>query len=636
MGYEEDLSADNVSALGDTKHLRAHDRIEPVVKDILAGQVPQPPYVASSLAVPVERVRTLGMSDAAAAAAAAALVEENDLGGTIEFDAGRDYDLAGWHIEPAWAEDRWIVLDGQHSARLHWTQDRGTPTPRARALATGGTLGPGNYSYRLGLVTLAGEVMAGRRAQWQVYAGTTGSVVLTWDLPVFCRGSAVVGVKIYGRTRGAELLMATLGLVSTWTDTGAVTPAGALPAGAGLMSYAIDPTGPGCPVILKHLTAIGPVTSFVKGQAPSHMGLINLKSRGFIDGVATRGWTTAANFPGDHAHARRLKASGGYYGVSCFDAVTGHDNVLEECQLDGNMKAPIGIDTGSFLGGVLRGGHLGVSPFGGVFIEAGAKVKPPEHPNAGEATPSISKLLIDSTSAEAGAAGYLWDDNYNAIVAGVTLRDNGNWSLNSANAEAGQAPVVALFRASQILNWRIESQAGLGLSDPPVPPVWFDAGYLSDVTWAHCNIPLSLIGQVANYDVSYDTIAMRIQHSHFVGTLYRPIAALALGQLVELNASGDATPHVAGPIEGVALHAVNAYNSTTQRRGVVVATEGERIPLLTTVGAVVAAGDVLVANPADPSRVIKTTAAGQAIIGRAAAAASGGTVLAYLRMRGIT
>jgi hypothetical protein len=55
---------------------------------------------------------------------------------------------------------------------------------------------------------------------------TTGSVVLTWAAV-----TGATGYKVYGRTAGAELLIATLGAVLTYTDTGSVTPSGALPAG---------------------------------------------------------------------------------------------------------------------------------------------------------------------------------------------------------------------------------------------------------------------------------------------------------------------------------------------------------------------------------------------------------------------
>lgn len=79
---------------------------------------------------------------------------------------------------------------------------------------------------------------------------TTGSVVLNWPAV-----TGATGYKVYGRTVGAELLMASLGAVLTYTDTGSATPSGALPPGGFATTvtnagdYASEPTltvtGPG-------------------------------------------------------------------------------------------------------------------------------------------------------------------------------------------------------------------------------------------------------------------------------------------------------------------------------------------------------------------------------------------------------
>lgn len=54
---------------------------------------------------------------------------------------------------------------------------------------------------------------------------TSGGVVVNWGAV-----TGATGYKVYGRSTGAQLLIASVGAVTTYTDTGSVTPAGALPA----------------------------------------------------------------------------------------------------------------------------------------------------------------------------------------------------------------------------------------------------------------------------------------------------------------------------------------------------------------------------------------------------------------------
>lgn len=56
-------------------------------------------------------------------------------------------------------------------------------------------------------------------------ATATNTVTVNWGAV-----TGATGYKVYGRTAAGELLMASVGAVTTWTDTGAATPAGALPA----------------------------------------------------------------------------------------------------------------------------------------------------------------------------------------------------------------------------------------------------------------------------------------------------------------------------------------------------------------------------------------------------------------------
>lgn len=102
----------------------------------------------------------------------------------------------------------------------------GLPAPVNAAFSTattGGTLAAATYSYRVSALNAQGESLASAETS-QATTGTTSTVTINWG-PV----SGATGYKIYGRTAGAEQLIATVGAVTTYTDTGASVPVGALP-----------------------------------------------------------------------------------------------------------------------------------------------------------------------------------------------------------------------------------------------------------------------------------------------------------------------------------------------------------------------------------------------------------------------
>jgi len=100
-----------------------------------------------------------------------------------------------------------------------------TPVNAAFSTATtGGTLAAGTYWYRVSAINSIGETLASTETS-EVTTGTTSTVTVNWGAV-----AGATGYRVYGRTTGAELLMATVGAVTTWIDTGAVIPAGALPA----------------------------------------------------------------------------------------------------------------------------------------------------------------------------------------------------------------------------------------------------------------------------------------------------------------------------------------------------------------------------------------------------------------------
>jgi hypothetical protein len=91
---------------------------------------------------------------------------------------------------------------------------------------TGGTLAAGTKAYRVAAILDDGSSTVACAEVTTSTSGSTGSVALTW--------TAIYGAKgytVYGRASGAELLMTTLtGVMSTtFTDTGSITPSGALP-----------------------------------------------------------------------------------------------------------------------------------------------------------------------------------------------------------------------------------------------------------------------------------------------------------------------------------------------------------------------------------------------------------------------
>lgn len=95
---------------------------------------------------------------------------------------------------------------------------------------TGGTLAAGVYGYRVTALTALGETRPS--AEMRVTTtGATSTTTINWTAPPSLderTAPTITGYKVYGRTMGAWLLIATLGVVLTYTDTGSVTPAGAM------------------------------------------------------------------------------------------------------------------------------------------------------------------------------------------------------------------------------------------------------------------------------------------------------------------------------------------------------------------------------------------------------------------------
>lgn len=92
---------------------------------------------------------------------------------------------------------------------------------------TGGTLLAGTYKYYVTAINANGETTVSNEVT-QITTGSTSTVTLTWATVPTATGYKVYRTAAGGAT-GTELLLTTLGVVLTYIDTGALTPAGALP-----------------------------------------------------------------------------------------------------------------------------------------------------------------------------------------------------------------------------------------------------------------------------------------------------------------------------------------------------------------------------------------------------------------------
>jgi len=102
---------------------------------------------------------------------------------------------------------------------------------------TGGSIAAGTVvSYRITARSGTTETLASTAVTFTVPAGTnTNTVTPTW-VPV----PGASDYRVYGRTSGSELLMATV-TVNYWLDAGSVTPSGALPGSSGFAEVTATP-----------------------------------------------------------------------------------------------------------------------------------------------------------------------------------------------------------------------------------------------------------------------------------------------------------------------------------------------------------------------------------------------------------
>ena len=98
----------------------------------------------------------------------------------------------------------------------------GTLTPSTST--SGGTLAAATYYYVMTAINAVGETIASAEAS-QATTGASSTVTLAWSAV-----SGATGYKLYRATAtGNETYLTTLGAVTTYTDTGAITPGTAVP-----------------------------------------------------------------------------------------------------------------------------------------------------------------------------------------------------------------------------------------------------------------------------------------------------------------------------------------------------------------------------------------------------------------------
>ena len=94
------------------------------------------------------------------------------------------------------------------------------------ASAAGGTFAAGTYFFQVSAINAAGETLPSVEAR-AATTGATGSVVLTWAAVTGATGYRVYRAATSGAESVTPALVAAVGAVTTYTDTGSVTTAGA-------------------------------------------------------------------------------------------------------------------------------------------------------------------------------------------------------------------------------------------------------------------------------------------------------------------------------------------------------------------------------------------------------------------------
>ena len=123
------------------------------------------------------------------------------------------------------------VIDSRPTDRLGGRSIMQVGAPTGVSVTTSGTAGSiaasTDCTYQVSALYPWGESAASAPVSVTTGTGTTNENTISWTLP-----TQATAAKIYGRTAGGELFIATVNAgTSSYLDTGAVTPSGALPTG---------------------------------------------------------------------------------------------------------------------------------------------------------------------------------------------------------------------------------------------------------------------------------------------------------------------------------------------------------------------------------------------------------------------
>lgn len=317
------------------------------------------------------------------------------------------------------------------------------PTVTATAAITGGTLATGTYSYRVAALNYNGTTLASTAATGLVASGATGSVVLSWP-----HVQGAISYKIYGRTGGSELLIATNTLTTAgcrYVDTGSVTPSGALP-GANTTASARNGTahtkhGRVRNSLMKLARKYGlPLIDFHAMNADPATGLGGI----FLPGAAV-----------DATHPTNKQQR--LMGTAAASALSPY-------------LAPIGfiwpLDNGtpaSLTANALLQNNDGTKPTGWTV----AFGTPTMTTLAG-----ISGAAIQVSSAD-NTTQYLYSPEYTAFTAGDKLAFYGKLNFSGADAAYGRAAISAKFQ--QVVVPRFIGKIDLNADTNGVVPFYFEA-----------------------------------------------------------------------------------------------------------------------------------------------------------------
>jgi hypothetical protein len=216
------------------------------------------------------------------------------------------------------------------------------PTSGTFALCTGTLTASTTYYYRVSAYNAVGETTAFTEVSKATSTtSATRGVSVVWAHS----GSGATGFKIYGRSTGAEQLIATVGSgVRSYCDDGSLTPSGALPSKNLTGSSAID--GP--------LTLSGMNSATIGLNSSGNIEGANLYTNlGLIQDINPQQKTLLrGNVSGSTSPAVRIDSGG---------ALTGSSNIVEfSHQPDSGVDASIDLNgQGTFNGGLAVGSSAG-------------------------------------------------------------------------------------------------------------------------------------------------------------------------------------------------------------------------------------------------------------------------------------